>query len=221
MSSRALPGLGLMGGRAAGESGWATEMNTNLLTLSATGQLAVKSRVTALPGSPTNGDIYIVPSSDGTNPNKVAVRDNGAWVYLTPSTGWRAYVIDEGMVCLFNGTAWVFNPATVAVGTFSETAPTASQILLDWLFVEATTFADEFAGSRASVGTNPTATFNIDVRKNGSSVGTISISTGGAATFTTTGTTVSFAAGDLLTLVAPSPADATIARLRITLKGTR
>jgi len=107
----------------------------------------------------------------------------------------------------------------VAIGTFSEIWPTASQILLDWLFTESVTFADEWLGSRGSVGTNPTATFTMTVQKNGSSVGTVSVSTGGVVTFVTTGTTVSFAAGDLLTLVAPATPDVTIARLRVTMKG--
>jgi len=111
--------------------------------------------------------------------------------------------------------------APAFIGTFSDVTPTASQVLLDWLFAEAVTFADEFAGSLASVGVNPTATFVITVQKNGSTVGTISVSTSGVATFTTTGTTVVFASGDVLTLVAPGTPDATVARLRVTLKGVR
>lgn len=217
MPSHTFPGIGLVGGRDAGEDGWATEMNNNLLLLSVTGHLTAKSRVTALPGSPTNGDIYIVPSPD----NRVAVRDQGAWVYYVPTEGWRAWIADEDILVVFNGTAWAGQSAPVSIGTFSETAPTASQILLDWLFTDATVFADEFAGSRASVGVNPTATFTANIQKNGTTVGTVAVSTGGVVTFTTTGTTVSFAAGDLLTIVAPSTADATIARLRLTLKGTR
>lgn len=216
---RTLPGLAIKGFWTAGTSGWdgASMMDGNWLKLSVTAQLTALSRVTALPGSPTDGQIYIVPS--GGDANKVAVRDNGAWTYYVPVTGWRAWVVDEATEVVWNGTAWSALPRPVAIGTFSETSPLGNQILLDWVFADATVFADDFAGSRASVGTNPTATFTAVIQKNGSSVGSLAISTSGVATFATTGTTVSFAAGDLLTVVAPGTPDATIARLRLTLKG--
>lgn len=219
---RTLPGLGLTGFWNEGSNGWKPGMDANLLLLSAMVQLTAKSRVTSLPGSPANGDIYIVPSGAGSHANELAVRDNGAWTYFVPAEGWRAWVSDEDAVYAWNGSAWLkTTPTPMYIGTFSDIAPTSNQILLDWLFPEAVTFADEFVGSVASVGVNPTATFAINVQKNGSSVGSISISTAGVATFTTTGTTVSFAAGDVLTLVAPASVDATIARLRITMKGNR
>lgn len=106
MPSRALPGLGLNGFWALGESGWKTGADQNWLALSSLVQLSVISRTTALPGSPSNGDIYLVPSGAGSDPNKVAVRDNGAWVYLSPSEGWRAWVKDVDELVVFNGSAW-------------------------------------------------------------------------------------------------------------------
>lgn len=66
------------------------------------------------------------------------------------------------------------------------------------------TIAVDFDGASGSVQTNPAATFVISVKKNGSEVGTISISTAGVFTFATTGhTTVALAFGDTLTFVAP------------------
>lgn len=216
---RTLPGLGLTGFWTAGSDGWGTQNDVNLRMLSALTQAFAISQITPLPGSPTNGDIYIVPAGAGAEANKIAVRDNGAWVYLTPVEGWRVWVRDEDITVVYNGTAWQREGRPVAIGTFSAEAPTTGMVLLDWLFVEPTTLFDDFAGSRASVGTNPAASFVIDVRKNGASVGTITISTGGTATFATTGGSVSFAVGDLLTLVCPTTVDAAIARLRVTFKG--
>jgi len=222
MTARNLAGpMGLTGDYSGGEDGWTASMNANLLRLSLLPQLTVKSRVTALPGSPTNGDLYIVPSGAGSHPNEVAARDNGGWVYITAFEGLRAWLQDEDLLVVWNGSAWVTPPRSVSFSCFSVPAPTSSQILLDQMFVESTVFADDLAGSRASVGTNPASTFLIDVRKNGSSVGSISISTGGVATFTTTGGSLSFAAGDLLSLIAPGTTDGTIARLRITLKAVQ
>ena len=87
--------------------------------------------------------------------------------------------------------------------------------------VRAIDFADEFAGSRGHVGTNPTATAAFDVKKNGSTVGSVSISTSGVFTFTTTAAGVSLAAGDRLSVHAPSPQDATLANVGIMFHGTR
>lgn len=97
----------------------------------------------------------------------------------------------------------------------------ASEVLLDHPVVANFTFATNFAGSQASAGTNPAATWVLTVLKNGTSVGTITFGTTGIVTFATSGgTSVSFAPGDLLTLQAPSTVDTVIARVRVTLKGT-
>lgn len=102
--ARTLPGIGLTGGFASGEDGWADAMNLNLLLISALLRGA-KSRATALPGSPTNGDIYIVPTG-GADANKVAIRDNGSWTYFTPVEGVRLWVDDENVTVVWTGSAW-------------------------------------------------------------------------------------------------------------------
>ena len=84
-------------------------------------------------------------------------------------------------------------------------------------------FEANFSGSAGHVGTNPDATFDIDVKDDGVSIGTISVSTGGAFTFTTTsGTAKTVAAGSRIEFTAPanSPAEATVADIAATLKGT-
>ncbi len=88
--------------------------------------------------------------------------------------------------------------------------------------VRAVNFVGNFAGSAGTVGTNPTSTAAYDVKKNGTTIGAVSISTGGAFTFTTTsGTSKSLASGDRLTIIAPSPQDATLSDVGFTLAGTR
>jgi VCBS repeat-containing protein len=103
---------------------------------------------------------------------------------------------------------------------FFTFTPEASEVLLLFVAEQAMVFADDFAGSRGNCGTNPTGSFAMDVQKNGVSVGTITISTGGAFTFATSGSSVSLAAGDVLKVVAPSSADATCANVAISLKGS-
>lgn len=221
---RALPGLGLKGFFTPGTDDWdgAAGMDGNLRLLSAVVQLSVLSRVTALPGSPTDGQIYIVPSGAGSHPNEVAIRDNGAWVYATPATGWRAWVVDEAAEYVWLGSAWAKASAPVDMGTFVSGSPSASEVVLRYVFARSVTFADEFAGSVASAGTAATASTVFIVKKNGSTVGTVTFSASGTTgVFATTGTTVSFAAGDVLELQAPSSPDSTLANVSFTLAGVR
>lgn len=101
--------------------------------------------------------------------------------------------------------------------------PTASQLMGKLLAVRDIALAANFSGSFGHVGTNPAATFAIDVQDNGASIGTISISTGGAFTFTTSsGTAKTISAGHRIEFYAPanSPAEASIANIAATLKGT-
>lgn len=84
----------------------ADEINESLLAIDCILQLAVLSRVTALPSSAPQGTRYIVPS--GPRQNHIAfMTPQGTWRYFVPRAGWQAYVHDEETTVLFNGTAWV------------------------------------------------------------------------------------------------------------------
>jgi hypothetical protein len=100
--------------------------------------------------------------------------------------------------------------------------PGAAALVFLLTFTRAVAFTGNFSGSAGTVGTNPTATATYTVAKNGSSIGTIVVSTGGVVTFTTTsGAAQSFASGDRMTVTAPSSQDATLSDAAFTLAGTR
>lgn len=103
---RTLPNLGLLGFWTGGSDGWDTGMDQNMLMLSSLAQMTVISRTTAVPASPADGAIYIVPANDATNPNKIAIRDNSAWTYKMPKTGWTAFVQDSVELVYFTGAVW-------------------------------------------------------------------------------------------------------------------
>lgn len=108
------------------------------------------------------------------------------------------------------------------VSFFFTSAPTASEVLLIWTPPSGRTivFPDEWAGAAGINVTHPTGSYAMIVKLNGSSVGTITISTGGAFTFVTTGTTVTVVGGtDYLTIEAPVTPDATCANVTVTLEG--
>lgn len=109
------------------------------------------------------------------------------------------------------------------VHAFYPGLPTASAIVVRIPIARAVTFAANFAGSYFAASANATATTVFDVQKNGSSIGSISIAASGTtATFTTTsGTSKSFAAGDVLAIIAPGTPDTTLANPGFVLAGTR
>jgi hypothetical protein len=75
-------------------------------------QLAVLDRdLTTPPGSPADGDRYIVASGAtgdwaGWDLN-VALWTDGAWLRLPPRAGWRAWVEDEAVLLAWDGAAWI------------------------------------------------------------------------------------------------------------------
>ena len=106
--------------------------------------------------------------------------------------------------------------------SFSGT-PDAGALMGKLIAVRDIDFLANFSGSAGHVGTNPDATFAIDVQDDGVTIGTISISTGGVFTFTTaSGTAKTVASGSRIEFYAPSssPAEATVADIAATLKGT-
>jgi hypothetical protein len=85
--------------------------NEALRSLDGLVQLSVKDRhLSAPPGSPAEGDRYIVagsPSGAWTGwAGSVALREGGAWHRLIPRNGWMAWVEDEGIILVREGSAW-------------------------------------------------------------------------------------------------------------------
>jgi hypothetical protein len=100
--------------------------------------------------------------------------------------------------------------------------PDAAALVFLLTYPRVVTFAANFAGSVGTVRVNPTATATYTVKKNGSAIGTIVVSTAGVVTFTTTGGAAqAFAVGDRMTVEAPSPQDGTLADAAFTLAGTK
>lgn len=112
---RTLPGLGLTGFWPLGAGEWKDANDINLRTLSILAAPFANSMSTALPGSPTNGDIYIVPTG-GANASQIAAYDDGAWVYIVPQEGSVKYVLDLAKHYTFKAGAWVDMALAGAVG---------------------------------------------------------------------------------------------------------
>ncbi|WP_134497666.1 DUF2793 domain-containing protein [Microvirga pakistanensis] len=85
--------------------------NEALACLDALVHLALKERGrTAPPAAPAEGDRYLVgPAATGAfagHEGEIALFDLGAWRFLSPRPGWRAYVEAEDAVVVFGGGEW-------------------------------------------------------------------------------------------------------------------
>ena len=106
MAARDLPNLALKGFFDLGEDGWDDEMSLNLLKLSVLVQATALDKVAAEPGAPDDGDVYILDETHATHANAVAIRDDGAWVYVEPFEGWLIFNQADGYYEKFDGMVW-------------------------------------------------------------------------------------------------------------------
>jgi hypothetical protein len=112
---------------------------------------------------------------------------------------------------------------------FASGVPVSSQVLLRFTAVRAVTFPAALTGSKASAGTAATAStvLNVQAAQGGSApntfttVGTITFGVGAATATFAMASPLVLAAGDVVRVVAPASADATLANIAGTLVGTR
>ena len=74
-------------------------------------QLSVLDRdLTAPPGSPVEGDRYLVAAGAtgawAGQAGKIAAWQAGAWMFHTPRNGWKAWVADEAAFVFYDAGAW-------------------------------------------------------------------------------------------------------------------
>lgn len=106
MPSRSLPNLGLQAFFDLGEDGWNDEMDLNMLRLSVLTQAGAIDKVSALPVSPSDGDVYILDQNVLGQANNIAIRDAGNWVYIEPQEGWLIYNRGMNRYETFDGVQW-------------------------------------------------------------------------------------------------------------------
>src|SRR3954469_839432 len=129
-------------------------LNETLRLIDTLVQLAIVDRdLNAPPGVPSEGQRWIVkasPSPTGAwagHGNHIAAWQDGGWIFCTPKIGWFAFVIDEGAMVAWSGTAWVGALAMLAtlqnltllgVGTTADTTNPFSAKLNNALWIAKT-----------------------------------------------------------------------------------
>jgi hypothetical protein len=169
------------------------------------------------------GDVATV-YSDGTNVIALSgASSGGAVTSVFGRTGAVVAEADDYAIADITGLQAALDALKIydVPLAFKGGPPTSSEVIGGSIIVRTVTFAANFSGSSGYIGTNPTGSFVISVKDDGSEIGTITISTLGAFTFaTTSGTSKIVAAGSRLEFVAPASADATAAYILATLAGT-
>jgi hypothetical protein len=149
------------------------------------------------------------------------------WTYYLVASNAVGGSAAEGPV---NGTTLSTTGQIYLPSAFFPSTPTASAILLLHPVAEAITFAANFAGSTFTATANATGATVFTINKalaaspnTFSAIGTATIGAGGiTCTFASTGgTSKTFAAGDVLQIVAPASPDATLANPAFALLATR
>jgi hypothetical protein len=110
---------------------------------------------------------------------------------------------------------------TPAFEFLGGTPPIGNETLGMHTFFSTVTMPANFGGGVGSALVNPTGAFVAQITRNGASVGTMSISTGGVFAFTSSGgSPVVFTAGENIVFTAPGSPDATLANFSWTIQGT-
>lgn len=107
------------------------------------------------------------------------------------------------------------------VSAFIAGTPSGLDVVFQFVAVRPVTFADDFLGSEAKARVISTASRVYAIQKNGLGVGDITFTNGGGVdgVFATSGGATILDVGDILTILAPAAADATLEDVAITLKG--
>lgn len=226
------PNIGLVWGYAEGDDGWGYgSYNPGFAKLDTLLHLAVIAKANTPPGSPTDGDRYLVGDSPtgvwGGHAGTIAVYlaiGGPDWAYYTPKVGWRVHNIADGLPYLYDGSNWLTD-AMYSIGSSGDPTVllTNDQDLLYHRVGSALTFPINFGpyrGLRSEAGCVVAATgaTAILVQRAASSapstfatVGLITFAAGAFnPVFTTSGgTSQDMSEGDVLRLRAPATADAT------------
>jgi hypothetical protein len=132
--------------------------NALLLAMDALAQFTPEAITASPPGSPTDGQSWIIDASAtgawAGKDHQVAVAIPGGWLFYPPREGWIGYVKNLDTNYLFNGTTWIASSgASTTWGTITGTlsSQTDLQAALD-----AKNNLGETAGLNAQTGTTYT-----------------------------------------------------------------
>jgi hypothetical protein len=180
---------------------------TGTLTASRTITVPARAKLVLVENATTGGFILNIKTPSGTA------------IALNP--GDRKLLYNNGTTLLVIAEFSSLGGLPYDIGGTIVGQPAGGAILLRYPAPRAIRFPSSLASSRGVAGTAAAATATFSIRKNGTQFATMSFASGASiATFTAASDT-DFAAGDVLTVIAPNPADSTLADIGFALAGVR
>jgi hypothetical protein len=116
-----------------GDAGAERLYNVSMRTLSALVQGSVLGELSTPPGSPNDGDRYIVTATAtgawASYEKSITMWDADAngWYFFTPVEGWRVWAADTDTWYMYNGTAWVADTVGKVATVTASTTQTQGQ----------------------------------------------------------------------------------------------
>lgn len=215
---------------AAAQSQPEVIVNAALRALEAALQISALGYQNDPPGSPSEGDRYLVgsaPTGAWAGHAEEVAYYSGGWQFLEPRPGWRAYIPGDSEYVYDESSSGYWlpggggGPPPYDVGAMVAGVPDADAVCLRYVFPREVTFAAGLAPSQGVADVAATGDTDFDIQQNGVSVGTMTFAAAATtATFDMDSETV-FEMGDVLTVIAPTTPDATLADISFVLSGTR
>jgi len=140
----------------------------------------------------------------------------GVSVGSSPDNTAVVYCDGRDVLAISSIVAGPYDPAMFIRGTHASGA-----LMAQIVFPRTATFPAGFAGSQAYAQVPATASTTLDVQQNDVNIGSITFGAGSSSATFSLAADTTFAPGDRLAIVNQDPADAALADLSITLKGTR
>lgn len=107
------------------------------------------------------------------------------------------------------------------IAIWDNNRPASGEILYEYTFTRSVAFEAGLTTSRAKARAAATASSVFSLQKNGVEFGTMTFAIGATSATFAAASQTTFAAGDVLTVVAPNPRDDTLSGVHGTLAGTR
>jgi len=145
MTTPQAPNVGIYYGWALGESGWNTQMDSNLKTMDALLMIGVLSASTvAPPGSPSSADRYLIPVGAtgvwATYDGSIAIWNGTAWEIFPTKSTWTLIALDTGQRWVNNAGTWVLSSSLLGQYVDDAAAATGS-VPVGGLYVNSSTGA--------------------------------------------------------------------------------
>lgn len=226
--------LGFGWGWDEGEDGWKPGVDQNFRMSDVYHGLTVTSdALTAPPGSPADGDIYIPKATAtgawATHEGKIAAYQDGAWYFYLVIEGLRALFVNHGDFRVYDGSTWGTENTYPRLPAEVQNIPVAfpfigqpmSGLTIYIPIVQDTDVPANLAGSIGYSNTNATADAVLSLgyirSGSGTAFATDTFTSSGSISNASTQSVVHLLVGDILTCGAPSPQDPTLADFTLTL----